>query len=405
MRASKSTPQRTMLIVDDEPHIRRVLEAAFEKEFIVLTAENGHRAMDLVAANAIDILISDLIMPDTTGVELLRRIKEVQPTCAAIMITAYGTIKTAVEAMRLGAYNYVTKPFDLDEVKVIVKQALEHKSLRDENRHLRQQLRTNYRLENIIGSSGRMQELYKIIERAADSRATVLIRGESGTGKELIARALHYNSPRAAKPFVAVSCAALPETLLESELFGHEKNAFTGAAAQKPGRFELADQGTLFLDEVGEIPPLLQVKLLRVLQEREFERIGGTKSIRVDVRMVAATNKDLEKAVADGAFREDLYYRLQVIQIFVPPLRERREDIPMLVEHFLARSNKENGRHVQTVSPEAMAILMRYPYPGNVRELENAVERAVVMSDRDAAEITPDLLPMSLRQYEGNTLL
>jgi Nif-specific regulatory protein len=390
---------RTVLIADDEPNIRRVLEAMFTKDgFTVLTAENGKRAIDLASSNSIDILISDLIMPDMTGVEVLRAVKQLQPDSAAIMVTAYGTIKTAVDAMRLGAYNYITKPFDVDEMRVLVKKALEHRNLKEENTQLKQQLKTNYRMENIVGSSGRMQELFKVIERAADSRATVLIRGESGSGKELVARALHYNSSRANKPFVAVSCAALSETLLESELFGHEKNAFTGAATQKPGRFEMAHGGTLFLDEVGEIPPPLQVKLLRVLQEREFERVGGTKTIKIDVRLVAATNKDLEKAVKEGDFREDLYYRLQVIQVFVPPLRDRREDIPALVEHCLQKYNSENGRKLEFVSKEALDLLMHYRFPGNVRELENAMERAVVMADPDSKEITPDLLPMSIRQ-------
>lgn len=399
-----SKTPRTILIADDEPNIRRVLEATFSKEgFNVLTAQNGKSALDLVASNRIDLLVSDLIMPDMTGVELLRSVKDLQPHCAAIMITAYGTIKTAVDALKLGAYNYITKPFELDEVRAQVKQALAHQALQEENAQLKQQLKTNYRFDNIIGTSGKMQELFKVIERAADSRATVLIRGESGSGKELVARALHYNSSRASKPFIAVSCAALPETLLESELFGYEKNAFTGAVAQKPGRFELANQGTLFLDEIAEIPPSLQVKLLRVLQEREFERIGGTKSIKVDVRLVAATNKNLEAAVAAREFREDLYYRLQVIQVFVPPLRERREDIPALVEHFIAKYNQENGRKVQSVSQEALDLLMRYPFPGNVRELENAIERAVVMAEKEATVITPDLLPMTIVNYDPKT--
>lgn len=399
-----SKTPRTILIADDEPNIRRVLEATFSKEgFNVLTAQNGKSALDLVASNRIDLLVSDLIMPDMTGVELLRSVKDLQPHCAAIMITAYGTIKTAVDALKLGAYNYITKPFELDEVRAQVKQALAHQALQEENAQLKQQLKTNYRFDNIIGTSGKMQELFKVIERAADSRATVLIRGESGSGKELVARALHYNSSRASKPFIAVSCAALPETLLESELFGYEKNAFTGAVAQKPGRFELANQGTLFLDEIAEIPPSLQVKLLRVLQEREFERIGGTKSIKVDVRLVAATNKNLEAAVAAREFREDLYYRLQVIQVFVPPLRERREDIPALVEHFIAKYNQENGRKVQSVSQEALDLLMRYPFPGNVRELENAIERAVVMAEKDATIITTDLLPMTIVNYDPKT--
>jgi two-component system, NtrC family, response regulator AtoC len=390
---------RTVLIADDEPNIRRVLEAMFTKDgFTVLTAENGKRAIDLASANSIDILITDLIMPDMTGVEVLRAVKQLQPDSAAIMVTAYGTIKTAVDAMRLGAYNYITKPFDVDEMRVLVKKALEHRSSKEETSLPKPKAKTNYRMENIVGTSGRMKELFKVIERAADSRATVLIRGESGSGKELVARALHYNSSRADKPFVAVSCAALSETLLESELFGHEKNAFTGAATQKPGRFEIAHGGTLFLDEVGEIPAPLQVKLLRVLQEREFERVGGTKTIKIDVRLVAATNKDLEKAVKEGEFREDLYYRLQVIQVFVPPLRDRREDIPSLVEHCLKKYNSENGRKLEIVSPEALDLLMRYEFPGNVRELENAVERAVVMADSDAKQLTPDLLPMSIHQ-------
>jgi len=399
MAGSTDSPPRTILVADDEPNIRRVLEALFTKEgHTVLTAENGKRAVDLASTTSIDLLISDLIMPDMTGVEVLRSVKQLQPHCAAIILTAYGTIKTAVEAMRLGAFNYIAKPFDMDEVRVMARQALENRTLREENTFLKQELRSAYKFDNIVGTSSRMQEVYKIVERAAESRATVLIRGESGTGKELIARALHYNSPRAGKPFVAVSCAALPESLLESELFGHEKNAFTGAAAAKPGRFELANQGTLFLDEVAEIPAPLQVKLLRVLQEREFERIGGTKTIKVDVRLVAATNKNLEKAVQDREFRDDLYYRLQVIQIFVPPLRDHTEDIPSLVDHFVEKFSRENGRKIKKASEETMALLMRYRFPGNVRELENLIERCVVLADKTATVITPDLLPAYVRE-------
>lgn len=393
------TEPRTILVADDEPNIRRVLEAMFTKDgYTVLTAENGKKAIDIAGSNTIDILISDLIMPDMTGVEVLRAVKDIQPHCAALMITAYGTIKTAVEAMRLGAFNYIAKPFEMDEVRLMVKQALENRILLEENVYLKQQLRTNYRFDNIVGSSGKMQEVFKVVERAADSRATVLIRGESGTGKELIARALHFNSARANKQFVAVSCAALTETLLESELFGHEKGAFTGAAGQKAGRFELANHGTLFLDEIGEIPLSIQVKLLRVLQEREFERVGGTKSIKVDVRLVAATNRDLEQAVAEREFREDLYYRLQVIQIFVPPLRDRKEDIPSLADHFLQKYCRENGRKIKAVSDDALELLSAYSFPGNVRELENIVERAVVLADRTCQQITADLLPMNLQR-------
>ena len=387
----------TILVADDEPNIRRVFEAALTKDgYTVLTAENGKRALDMASAHSVDVLVSDLIMPDMTGVELLQKVKEIHPDCAAIIVTGYGTIKSAVEAMRLGAYNYLPKPPDLDEVRIMIKKAIEHRALLAENQNLRQQLKTNFKLENMVGASGKMQEVYKVVERAAESKATVLIRGESGTGKELVARALHYNSPRAAKPFVAVSCAALPETLLESELFGHEKNAFTGAVAARLGRFEMANSGTLFLDEIGDIPPPTQIKLLRVLQEWAFERIGGNKTIKVDVRLVAATNKNLEKAVEDDSFRADLYYRLNIVTIFMPPLRDRPEDVPTLIEHFFGKYNKENGRSIKKVDADALKLLQAYRWPGNVRELENAVERAIVLSDKDAKVLTPDLLPMAV---------
>ena len=389
----------TVLVADDEPNIRRVFEAALSRDgYTVLTAENGKRALDLAHANAIDILVTDLIMPDMTGVELLQKLKAIHPTCAALVVTGYGTISSAVEAMRHGAYNYLPKPPDLDEIRVMIKKALEHRELVSENRELKQQLKTNFKLESMVGSSGKMQEVYRIVERAADSRATVLIRGESGTGKELVARALHYNSPRASKSFIPISCAALPESLLESELFGHEKNAFTGAAAAKPGRFELSDQGTLFLDEIGDITPATQIKLLRVLQEWSFERIGGTKTLKVDVRLIAATNKNLEKAVEEEKFRADLYYRLNIVTIFLPALRERPEDIASLVEYFLERYNRENSRQISAVDAEVWARFNEYRWPGNVRELENVIERAVVLSDRKATVLTPDLLPLILHR-------
>jgi Nif-specific regulatory protein len=389
---------KTLLIVDDEPNIRRVLTAVFEKAgYRVLTAESGKKALDIIATEPhIHAMICDLIMPDLNGVEVLKAAKEINPQISVVMITAHGTIRTAVDAMKLGAFDYITKPFDMDEIKLVVKNAVERSQLLEENVHLRQELKSRYSFQGIVGSSSKMQEVFKIVERVANSNATVLIRGESGTGKELIARAIHYSSPRAAKPFIAVSCAALPETLLESELFGYEKGAFTGAVGQKAGRFELAHQGTLFLDEIPEISPAMQVKLLRVLQEREFERVGGTKTIRVDVRLIAATNRDLEQLVAEGHFRPDLYYRLQVIQIFLPPLRERTEDIPLLVQHFIEKYNKENGKSVKGVSNETMDILMKYHWPGNVRELENVIERGVVLADTDAELITPDLLPSGL---------
>lgn len=396
--AQSSLNAGTLLVADDEPNIRRVFEGVFAKDgYTVLVAENGKRALAIASAQEIDVLITDLIMPDMTGVELLQKVKQLHPKCSILVVTAYGSIKSAVEAMRFGAYDYLQKPFDIDEVRRVVKKALERSTLLAENEALKQQLKSNFRLENIVGTSGKMQNVYQIVQRAADSRATVLVRGESGTGKELIARALHYNSPRAGKPFVAVSCAALPETLLESELFGHEKNAFTGAVAAKLGRFELANQGTLFLDEIGDLPATVQIKLLRVLQEWEFERIGGTRSIKVDVRLVAATNKDLEKAVADGTFRSDLYYRLNIVSIFLPPLRERPTDISLLVEHFLEKYNKENSRRIRNVAPQTWAVLQSHAWPGNVRELENTIERAVVLSERDADTLTPDLLPISIQ--------
>lgn len=390
---------KTLLIVDDEPNIRRVLTAVFEKAgYRVLTAENGRKALDVVSSEPdVNVMICDLIMPDLNGVEVLKSAKEINPQLSVVMITAHGTIKTAVDAMKLGAFDYITKPFDMDEIKLVVKNAAERSELLEENIHLKQELKSRYSFEGIIGSSSKMQEVFKIVERVANSNATVLIRGESGTGKELIARAIHYNSPRAAKPFIAVSCAALPETLLESELFGYEKGAFTGAVGQKAGRFELAHQGTLFLDEVPEISPPVQVKLLRVLQEREFERVGGTKTIKVDVRLIAATNRDLEQLVAEGHFRPDLYYRLQVIQVFLPPLRERTEDIPLLVQHFIEKYNKENGKLVKGVTDETMDLLMKYRWPGNVRELENVIERGVVLADANEDLITPDLLPSMLQ--------
>jgi DNA-binding NtrC family response regulator len=390
---------KKILIADDEPNIRRVLDAVFAKDgYTVFTAENGKKALDIVSTEpSLDVVLCDLIMPDLNGVEVLKAAREINPRLSVVMITAHGTIKTAVDAMKLGAFDYITKPFDMDEIKLIVKNALERSRLLGENIQLKQELKSRYKFDEIIGTSGKMQEVFNVVERVAGSNATVLIRGESGTGKELIAKAIHYNSRRSAKPFIAVSCAALPETLLESELFGHEKGAFTGAVGQKAGRFELAHQGTLFLDEIPEISPGVQVKLLRVLQEREFERVGGTKTVRVDVRLIAATNRDLEELVANGEFRADLYYRLQVIQIFLPSLRERREDIPALVEHFIVKYNERNAKQVKFVSRETMDLLMKYNWPGNIRELENAIERGVVLVDEGSDVITPDLLPAAVQ--------
>lgn len=389
----------SILVVDDEQNIRRVLEAVLSREgHTVQTAENGRKGLEILSQDStIDVLITDLIMPDMNGAELLASAREISPHMPVLMITAHGTIKSAVDAMKLGALDYITKPFDLDEIKLVVKNALERKDLIEENRELRSQLKTSFSVQHMVGSSSAMQEVFRMVDRIKDSRASVLIRGESGTGKEGVAKALHYSSIRADKPFVPVACVALSEQLLQSELFGHEKGSFTGAVGQKKGRFEVANHGTLFLDEIGDIPPTVQMMLLRVLQEREFERVGGTETIKVDVRLVTATNQSLEKLVDDGKFREDLFYRLQVITINMPPLRDRVEDIPLLVEHFIEMYAPDNGKRIEYASAEALELMCRYDWPGNVRELENAIERAVVLAESDAKLITPDLLPPAVR--------
>lgn len=396
----------TILIVDDEPNIRRVLEAVLAREgHTVLTAENGRKGLDVLSKDSnIDCLISDLIMPDINGIELLTAAKELNPSMSVLMITAHGTIKSAVDAMKLGAFDYIPKPFDLDEIKMTVRNALERRNLIEENRELRAQVKQVNQVDKLVGSGRAMQEVFSMIERIRDSRASVLIRGESGTGKEGVARALHYTSVRADKPFVPVACVALSEQLLQSELFGHEKGSFTGAIGQKKGRFEMANHGTLFLDEIGDIPHTVQMMLLRAIQEREFERVGGGETIKVDVRLVTATNQSLEKLVEEGKFREDLFYRLQVITIHMPALRERSEDIPMLVEHFIGMYAPDNCKKIEYASPEALEMMMRYRWPGNVRELENAIERAIVLADPDARLITPDLLPRVVTEADRATV-
>ncbi len=387
-----------ILVVDDEPNIRRVLEAVLAKEgHNVQVAENGRKGQEIIAADdSIDILISDLIMPDINGIELLEAAKEINPGLSVLMITAHGTIKSAVDAMKLGALDYITKPFDLDDIKQVVKNALTRKNIKEETPAPPAGSKGIVSCDNMIGSSESMLEVFKMVDRIKDSRATVLIRGESGTGKEGIARALHYGSVRAKQPFVPVACVALSEQLLQSELFGHEKGSFTGAIARKKGRFELANQGTLFLDEIGDIPPTVQMMLLRVIQEREFERVGGDETIRVDVRLVTATNQNLEKLVEEGKFREDLFYRLQVITVNTPPLRERLDDIPALVERFIGMYAPDNGKQIERADSETLEIFNRYQWPGNVRELENAIERAIVLADPGAKLITADLLPTEM---------
>jgi len=409
----------TILVVDDEPNIRRVLEAVLAKDgHTVLTGENGRKGLELLKSNPqIDVLITDLIMPDINGIELLSAAKEMDPNISVVMITAHGTIQSAVEAMKLGAFDYICKPFDLDEIKPLVRNALERKQMNEEGRTgpigiavsgtqaLRRQRvpapGRRSKADVLVGSSPAMLEVFNMIDRVKDSRASVLIRGESGTGKEGVARALHFNSIRADKPFVPVACVALSEQLLQSELFGHEKGSFTGAVSQKKGRFEMANHGTLFLDEIGDIPPTVQMMLLRVLQEREFERVGGTETIKVDVRMVTATNQNLEKLVEEGKFREDLFYRLQVITLYMPALRERIEDIPELVDHFIGIYAPENGKKIEYASAETLEIFTRYRWPGNVRELENTIERAVVLAEPNARFITPDLLPKEILDGVG----
>jgi len=385
----------TILVVDDEPNIRRVLEAVLAKDgHTVLTAENGKQGLDvLTEQGTVDVLISDLIMPDINGVELLAAAKEINPNLPVLMITAHGTIKSAVDAMKLGALDYIPKPFDLDEIKLVVKNALDRKDLDDKPRSRARRAKPASKTDLLVGNAPAIQEVLRMVERIKDSRASVLIRGESGTGKEGIARALHFSSIRASRPFVPVACVALSEQLLQSELFGHEKGSFTGAVGQKKGRFELANHGTLFLDEIGDIPSTVQMMLLRVLQEREFERVGGSETIKVDVRMVTATNQSLEKLVEEGKFREDLFYRLQVITVNMPPLREHKEDIPLLVDHFIEMYAPDNGKQIMHAGPETLELMMKYDWPGNVRELENTMERAIVLADPGAKFITPDLLP------------
>ena len=370
-----------ILVVDDEAIVRESLgDWLKDVGYQVLTTENGPKALEVIEKEKPGIMIADLVMPGMDGIELMKRAKAQQPKIEVIIITAYASIPTAITAMKEGAYDYIEKPFCPERAELLVEKLVEHQELVEENLSLRQKLEDHYRFENIIAKSSKMQRLIELIKVVGKSNATVLITGESGTGKELVARAIHSQSHRRTKPFVAVSCAALPESLLESELFGHEKGSFTGAYAQKKGKFEFANGGTLFLDEVGEMSANIQVHLLRVLEEKEFTRVGGNEPIRVDVRVISATNKDLRKAIEKQEFREDLYYRLNVVNIELPPLRERREDIPLLAEHFLNKFAMENQKEITGFSPEAMELMLGYDWPGNVRELENAIERAVILA-------------------------
>lgn len=385
----------SILIVDDELNIRRVLERAFTKEgYQVYTAEGGHQALRILEETPCDLVLTDVVMPDMTGLELLKRARQKYPNLQVILMTAYGTIPMAVEAMRAGAFDFLTKPLEMEVLRKVVRNALQEPTTAKPT----ERKPSRRKQVTFIGESPAIKQILETVERVADTRTTVLITGESGTGKELIARMLHERSSRAHKPFVAVSCAAIPETLLEVELFGAVKGAYTGAETDRIGKFEAANGGTLFLDEVGDIPPLIQVKLLRVLQEREIERLGSNAPVPIDVRLVAATNRNLQEAVDAGAFRSDLFYRLQVVHIHLPPLRERREDIPLLARYFLQKFAAENGRALREISPEAMELLQNACWRGNVRELENVIESAVVLAPPEATTLLPEHLPPTLRR-------
>jgi len=370
-----------ILVVDDEKSLREVLSIMLKRAgYSVTEASDGDEAIGHVNKEIYDLVITDLRMPKADGMDVLKAVKSSSPDTVVLVITAFATSDSAVEAMKQGAYDYLTKPFQVDEVQLIIRNALEKRRLSTENMLLKREMASQSSFAKIVGQSEAMQKVFDVVKKVADARSNILICGESGTGKELVARAIHYNSARSAMPFVAVNCSAVPETLLESELFGHVKGSFTGAISNKAGLFEVANGGTIFLDEIGDTTPTIQVKLLRVIQEREFRRVGGNQDIKVDVRVIAATNRDLEKAVAEGTFREDLYYRLDVIPIRLPPLRLRTGDIPLLVTHFLEKFSQEGSKPVPTLSPEAMHVLLEHEWRGNVRELENLIERVVAFS-------------------------
>ena len=398
----------TILIVEDEAKMRRLLELNLgEDGFTTLSAGDAEAVLRLLRENSVDLVVTDLKLPGMDGLEFLQTIKRQNASLPVVVMTAFGSVETAVEAMKAGASDYVLKPFSLTEMRMVIHKELDVRNLREENRSLREALGKRYAHPNVVARSAKMQEVLATVERVAPTNSTVLLGGESGVGKDLIARAIHEKSRRVSGPFVKINSTAIPENLLESELFGYDRGAFTGAAASKPGKFELADKGTLFLDEIGDVPPATQVKLLRVLQEREFERLGGTRTIKVDVRLVAATNRDLRAALEDGTFREDLYYRLNVVPIDIAPLRERREDIPDLVRLFISRFCGESGKPVEDITPEAMQILVNYHWPGNVRELQNIMERACALAKGtvlEAGDIHLDLRPAKAANGAGSFL-
>ncbi len=396
----------TILIVDDEKNYPPIIAAVLETEgYETLTAHSGSDAMSIFNHSDVDLVLADLKMPGMNGIELLEKIKAKDPDLPVIMMTAHGTVEKAVEAMQKGAHNFIQKPFDNDQLVVFVKKALDMFNLIKENRNLLTTVKRKYRFGNIIGKSQPMQTVYELIRKVAPTTASVIIEGESGTGKELAAKSIHFNSPRNEKPFVAVNCAALAETLLESELFGHEKGAFTGAASRRKGRFEVADGGTLFLDEIGELSPNLQVKLLRVLQERAFERVGGVNPIQVDIRLITATNKRLKEEVAAGRFRDDLFYRLNVVRVHMPPLKNRVEDIPLLTNHFIKKytDDRQDANTVAGIDQAVVRLFSEYTWPGNVRELENVIERAMILCSEDTIQLTD--LPRDFQKHISRPLV
>ena len=394
----------TILIVEDEARMRRLLELSLGEEgYNTLSAGSAEEGLKLVEREGVALLLTDLKLPGMTGLQLLESVRRVRAEMPVVVMTAFGTVESAVEAMKAGASDYVLKPFSLDEVKMVVRRELDVRRLRDENRDLREALGKRYDAPGIVARSPKMQEVLAMVDRVAQTNSTVLLCGESGVGKDLIARAIHQRSRRASGPMLKINSTAIPETLLESELFGYERGAFTGAVGSKPGKFEQADGGTLFLDEIGDVPPPVQVKLLRVLQEKEFERLGGTRTIKVDVRLVAATNRDLRAALEEGTFREDLYYRLNVVPINIPPLREHKEDIPALAEAFLRKFAESTGKAMQGISPAAMERLTRFHWPGNVRELENVIERAVTLSSSPVLDARDIFLDEPAQKTPGAT--
>lgn len=392
-----------ILVVDDEESIREFLEIMLKKEgFEITLAEDGAVAKDILSKKTFDMIISDLQMPNMNGIELLKHVKDSSPDTVFMMITAFGTTETAVEAMKMGAYDYITKPFKIDEVRLNINNALRSKNLEVENRSLKKELVKEYSFQNIIGNSQAMHQIYDLIKRVSQAPTNILVTGESGTGKEVVAKAIHYNGPLKDKPFVTINCGAIPENLMESEMFGHKKGSFTGAISDKVGLFEVADGGTLFLDEVGELPITIQVKLLRAIQERVIRRVGATDDHKIEVRIIAATNRNLEDMVKSGGFRQDLYYRLNVINIKTPPLRDRKEDIPILAHHFLKKYNDKLGKNINGISTEAMEILANYDYPGNVRELENMLERTVALEG--GSTVLPESLPPLVNTPSGRKM-